>query len=69
MLSICRFMTAQSWDRRSPRSHAPAVPDNLPPVRHLIMNHTTTDPALPESDPHAVIRHRIALAGRRLKQD
>ena len=69
MLSICRFMTAQSWDRRSPRSHAPAVPDNLPLVRHLIMNHTTTGPALPESDPYAVIRHRIALAGRRLRQD
>ena len=69
MLSICRFMTAQSWDRRSPRSHAPAVPDNLPPVRHLIMNHTTTGPALRESDPYAVIRHRIALARRRLKQE
>jgi len=64
-----RFMTAHSWDRRSRRSHAPAVPDNLPLVRHLIMNHTTTDPALPESDPYAVIRQRIALAGRRLRQD
>ncbi len=30
------------------------------------MNHTTTDPALPESDPYAVIRQRIALARRRL---
>ena len=64
-----RFMTAQSWERRSRRSHAPAAPDNLPLVRHLIMNHTTTGPALPESDPYAVIRHRIALAGRRLRQD
>ena len=64
-----RFMTAHSWDRRSRRSHDLAVSDNLRPVRHLIMNHTTTDPALPESDPYAVIRHRIALAGRRLRQD
>ena len=30
------------------------------------MNHTTTDPALPESDPYAVISQRIALARRRL---
>jgi hypothetical protein len=30
------------------------------------MNHATTAPALPESDPYAVIRQRIALARRRL---
>jgi hypothetical protein len=30
------------------------------------MNHITTDPALPDSDPYAVIRQRIALARRRL---
>ena len=30
------------------------------------MNHTITDPALPESDPYAVIRQRIALARRHL---
>ncbi len=30
------------------------------------MNHTTTDPALPDSDPFAVIRQRIALVRRRL---
>lgn len=30
------------------------------------MNHTTTDHALAESDPYAVISQRIALARRRL---
>jgi multisubunit Na+/H+ antiporter MnhB subunit len=30
------------------------------------MNHTTTDPALPESAPYADTRQRIALARRRL---
>ena len=33
---------------------------------HLIMNHTTTDPALPDSNPYDVFRLRIATARRRL---
>ena len=80
MVSIRRFMTAQSYDTcdlgdtRLRKIVAVCVLRTLTcglrrgrATCHLIMNHTTTDPALPKSAPCGDIRLRIAGAGIRME--